>query len=100
MSTARLTLAISPWGEVYVNGRKKGLSPPLNELMLAPGTYTVEVRNDRFQPYRESIDVRTGIVAKITHRFGDTPKEAAKDTAPRPPAARPRTPLLSEEWPR
>ena len=99
-STARLTLAISPWGVVYVNGKRKGLSPPLKELMLAPGTYTVEIRNDEFQPYHESIDLRRGITAKITHRFSDTSKEAAKDTEPRPPAARPRTPLLSEEWPR
>ena len=98
--TARLALAISPWGAVYVNGKRKGLSPPLRELMLAPGTYAVEIRNDEFPPYRESMDLRRGITAKITHRFSDTPKEAAKDTEPRPPAARPRTPLLSEEWPR
>ena len=85
-STARLTLAISPWGAVYVNGKRKGLSPPLKELMLAPGTYTVEIRNDKFQPYRESIDLRKAVTAKITHRFSDTSKEAAKDTEPRPPA--------------
>ena len=81
-------------------GGRRDYRPPLNELMLAPGAYTVEVRNDKFPPYSVSIDLRRGIVAKITHRFGDMPKEAAKETAPRPLAARPRTPLLSEEWPR
>ena len=99
-SNARLAFAIRPWGVVYVNGKRKGLSPPLKELMLAPGTYTVEVRNGEFQPYRESIDLRRGITAKITHRFSDTSEEATKEAEPRPPATRPKTPLLSEEWPR
>jgi len=99
-STAQLTLAIRPWGVVYLNGKQKGLSPPIKELMLAPGKYTVEIRNDKFQPYRESIELRKGIATRITHSFGDTSNEAANDRAPRLPAARPGTPLLSEEWPR
>jgi serine/threonine-protein kinase len=100
-STARLTLAIRPWGIVYVNGKKKGLSPPIKELLLAPGTYIVEIRNDRFPPYRESVDLRRGLSAKIGHSFGDPSNEAAKEGASRPTAARQRTPpLLSEEWPR
>ena len=99
-TTARLTLAIRPWGVVYVNGKKKGLSPPMKELMLAPGTYIVEIHNDKFPPYRETIDVRRGVAAKITHSFSDTSNEAAKDRTPRPPTARSGTPLLSEEWPR
>lgn len=99
-STAQLTLAIRPWGVVYVNGKKKGLSPPVKELTLAPGKYAVEIRNDKFQPYRESIELRKGIATRITHSFGDTSNEAAKERAPRPPAPRPGTPLLSEEWPR
>ena len=99
-TTARLTLAIHPWGLVYVNGKKKGLSPPIKELMLAPGTYFVEIHNDKFPPYRETIDVRRAVVAHITHSFSDASKEAAKDRTPRPPTAGSRTPLLSEEWPR
>jgi hypothetical protein len=99
-SATRLTLSIKPWGVVYVNGKKKGLSPPLKELVLAPGTYVVEIRNDEFQPYRESIELRNGVTAKITYRFSDTFKAPAKDTEAKSPPAPPRTPLLSEEWPR
>jgi hypothetical protein len=39
------------------------------ELKLAPGKYTVEIRNTTFEPYRESIDVRDGSSVKIRHRF-------------------------------
>jgi serine/threonine-protein kinase len=97
---ARLTLAIRPWGVVYVNNKKKGVSPPMKELMLAPGTHIVEIRNDKFPPYRETIDIRRGVAAKITHSFSDAFNEAAKDRTPRPPTGRSGTALLSEEWPR
>lgn len=99
-NSTRLKLAIRPWGVVYVDGKKKGLSPPLKELVLAPGTYIVEIRNDEFQPYRESIELRKGIAAKVTYTFSDTVKAPAKDTQAKPSAAPSRTPLLSEEWPR
>jgi serine/threonine protein kinase len=97
---ARLTLAIRPWGVVYVNGKKKGLSPPLKELALPPGTYAVEVRNDKFEAYRQSIELRAGVAAKVTHTFNDAANASAKDAEAKPSAAPSRTPLLSEEWPR
>jgi len=65
----RVALAVTPWGEVYVNGRKIGVSPPMTELKLAPGKYTVEIRNTTFEPYRESIDVQNATNIKIKHRF-------------------------------
>ena len=99
-SSAQLALAIRPWGVLYVDGKKKGLSPPIKELMLPPGQYTVEIRNEKFEPYRESIELRTGIVTRITHSFDDTSNNAARDRAPSPPAASAGTPLLSEQWPR
>jgi hypothetical protein len=68
-STARLALAVSPWGEVYVDGRKMGVSPPMTELRLPPGTYTIEIRNSTFRPYRESVDLRGASNAKLKHKF-------------------------------
>ncbi|MEP7329636.1 MAG: serine/threonine-protein kinase, partial [Betaproteobacteria bacterium] len=55
----RVMLAVTPWGEVYVNGKKVGVSPPMVELKLAPGKYDVEIRNSTFEPYRENIDLRS-----------------------------------------
>ena len=65
----RVALAVAPWGEIYVNGKKVGVSPPMTELKLAPGKYSVEIRNSTFDAYREDIDVRNGSNVKIKHRF-------------------------------
>jgi len=68
-ATVRVALAVSPWGDVYVDGQRKGASPPMKELRLAPGIYAIEIRNSTFPPYRESIDLRGSTKAKITHKF-------------------------------
>jgi len=67
--TARLALAVSPWGEVYVDGRRKGISPPLSEIKLAPGKHTIEIRNTTFQPYTKTVELEAEGRLKIKHRF-------------------------------
>ena len=79
---ALVTFAIRPWGAVYVNGKKRGISPPIRELKLKPGRYTVEVRNDAHPPYRATIDVRTKAKAKVAHDFMNADTTAAKESSP------------------
>jgi serine/threonine-protein kinase len=67
--TGRVVMAVTPWGEVIVDGRKRGLSPPLTELRLAPGSHVVEIRNSTFAPYRETIDVTADGSVRIKHKF-------------------------------
>jgi hypothetical protein len=62
-------LLIAPWGEVYVDGQKRGISPPLKSLSLTPGMHTVEIRNSSLPVYREKIDVKPGAQIKIKHTF-------------------------------
>ena len=64
----RVGLAISPWGEVYVDGRMRGVTPPLTEIKLAPGTYSVEIRNTTFAPHRQTIEVGD-VPVRIRHKF-------------------------------
>lgn len=66
---ATLVFAISPWGEVYVDGDKKGVTPPLTELKLAAGQYRVEIRNGGFSPYVETLEIRAGNSHKIKYIF-------------------------------
>jgi hypothetical protein len=40
--TGKIVLAVSPWGEVYVDGRLHGTTPPLAEVELPPGRHRVE----------------------------------------------------------
>src|SRR5205814_10192929 len=64
-----VTLAVSPWGEVYVDGRKRGISPPLAELKLAPGKHTIEIRNTTFAPYADTVSLEPNAYIRVKHRF-------------------------------
>ena len=64
-----LQLAILPWGEVFVNGKSRGVSPPLRSVEVPPGTYTVEVRNTSFPTHTRRVEVRAGEPVRIRHRF-------------------------------
>lgn len=66
---ATLALAIIPWGEVYVDGKKRGVSPPLKSIALAPGSHTIEIRNSGFPAHREKIEAKPGAQLKIRHKF-------------------------------
>ena len=69
LAEATLTLAVTPWGEVFVDGRSAGVSPPLNELKLTPGKHTIEIHNTGFVPYTASIEINAGESQKIRHKF-------------------------------
>ena len=66
---AVMALAISPWGEVLVDGNRVGVSPPLATLQLEPGKHEVEIRNQGFAPYRETVNLKPGASIKIRHKF-------------------------------
>ncbi|MCC7039614.1 MAG: serine/threonine protein kinase [Burkholderiales bacterium] len=65
----RVTFAISPWGEIYIDGRRRGTAPPLQELRLPPGRHVIEVRNATFPPHRETIELGPDEVLRIRHKF-------------------------------
>jgi class 3 adenylate cyclase len=62
-------LAIQPWGEVYVDGGKRGVSPPMKSLSLAPGKHRIEIRNGDFAPYKETIEVKSGGETTVQYVF-------------------------------
>jgi class 3 adenylate cyclase len=62
-------LAIQPWGEIYVDGSKHGISPPLKSLSLAPGKHRIEVRNGEFAPYKETLEVKSGGESTVHYVF-------------------------------
>jgi serine/threonine-protein kinase len=66
---ARLKLAVSPWGEIYVDGRKRGISPPLRQIDLAPGKHRIEIRNTNFPSRRESVVATANGRLRIKHKF-------------------------------
>lgn len=68
-TTGNVKLSIQPWGEVWINGSLKGVSPPMRFLQLEPGTYNVELRNPGLQSLRRQLVVTAGQPAAIEHRF-------------------------------
>ena len=66
---ATLNFAVSPWGDVYVDGKKMGASPPLNELRVSAGTHKIEIRNQGFASYKETLHLPANSTKKLKHRF-------------------------------
>jgi hypothetical protein len=58
-----------PWAEVYVDGARQGVSPPLRSIPIKPGKHRVELRNSSFPSHFETVDVRSGAEINIRHRF-------------------------------
>ena len=64
-----VSLRIDPWGDVFVNGRAIGASPPLKQHKLAPGKYKIEVKNGTFTPYVTNIEVKAKDEVAVKYRF-------------------------------
>ncbi len=62
-------LAVSPWGEVLINGRRAGVSPPLTMVEVDSGRVTIEVRNGESAPFTQTLDLAPGEEVRIKHRF-------------------------------
>jgi serine/threonine protein kinase len=62
---------IKPWGEVFVDGTSKGVSPPMKSLSLAPGEYSMEIRNGDFATHATKVVIKTGASVNLNHVFGD-----------------------------
>ena len=67
--TALVMFAISPWGEIFLDGKSAGVSPPLSELELAPGHHRIEIRNGSFKPYLETYELEANQTVRIKYKF-------------------------------
>jgi serine/threonine-protein kinase len=70
LATGEVFLAISPWGQVEVNGAPAGIAPPLNRLSLTEGEHTITIRNGDFPPHRVTITVTPAQPVTVRHKFG------------------------------
>ncbi len=66
---AVVSLAILPWGEVYLDGKLQGVSPPLLELQVVEGKHKLEIRNSTFPVYKQVVLAKPGAKIKIKHSF-------------------------------
>lgn len=66
---ATLVFSVQPWGEIFLDGKSRGVTPPMKSLKLPPGKYKLEVRNTTFPVYTENLDLKTRDEVTIRHRF-------------------------------
>ena len=76
---ATLIIAVAPQGEIYIDGKHYGTTPPIATLELEPGVRRIEVRSGSRKPYLTYMTVQAGEVRRIQHDFG------AKPSNPPPP---------------
>ena len=58
--TVQVRFNVRPWGDVYVNGARRGASPPLRSVSLTPGVYQIEIRNGSLPPLHRTVAVDFG----------------------------------------
>ncbi|MBU0621246.1 MAG: PEGA domain-containing protein [Gammaproteobacteria bacterium] len=68
---AVVSLSVQPWGEIYLDGRLQGVSPPLMELQVLAGKHEIKIKNTTFQPFTEVIRVKSGEKIKIKYKFAE-----------------------------
>jgi class 3 adenylate cyclase len=66
---ATLVFAVQPWGEIYVNGKARGVTPPVKSLKLEPGKYKIEVRNTTFPAHVENLDLKARDEITVRYKF-------------------------------
>jgi serine/threonine-protein kinase len=71
--TATLIIAVSPHGEIYIDDKHYGTTPPITTLDLEPGMHRIEVRSGSRKPYLTYMTVQAGDVRRIRHDFGAKP---------------------------
>ena len=67
--TARIIIAVAPQGELYINGKHYGTTPPLTTLDLEPGMHRIEIRSGSRKPYLTYMTVEAGDLRRIRYDF-------------------------------
>ncbi|MEP6874164.1 MAG: serine/threonine-protein kinase, partial [Burkholderiales bacterium] len=62
-------IAISPWGDVEVDGKPAGTSPPVTELSLTEGRHQIVIRNADLPPHSVVVNVTADQPITLKHRF-------------------------------
>jgi hypothetical protein len=77
---ATYRLMVKPWGTIYVDGKRHGVSPPLKRLVLPAGAHTVMLENPGFPDRIVQLDSKRGASGQIAHDFLAGQPTPAPDT--------------------
>jgi hypothetical protein len=65
----KIHFTIKPWGEIVVDGKRRGVSPPIKELSVPEGRHRIEIRNGTSSRYADEVDIKAGRKVSIVHSF-------------------------------
>jgi predicted Ser/Thr protein kinase len=68
-ASASYKLLVKPWGTVYVDGRERGVSPPLKKLVLGAGKHKIRIVNPAFADYFTTVEAGKNKSGTIEHDF-------------------------------
>jgi len=72
-ATAQLVVAVTPGGEIYIDGKHEGTAPSTTTVDLEPGMHRIEVRSGSRRPFVTYMTVQAGDVRRIRHDFNAKP---------------------------
>ena len=52
-----------------MDGKSRGVAPPLRQLSVSPGKHLIVVQNTSLPPHTEQVDLKPGEQFTIRHRF-------------------------------
>jgi len=67
--TGKIRFSVKPWGQVVVDGKTRGVSPPIKELSITEGRHRIEIRNSTFPGYSSEVNIKAGGRVSIAHTF-------------------------------
>jgi hypothetical protein len=69
LPSSNVSLRVSPWARIDVDGKRFGVTPPMTHFNLPQGTRTIELSNPGFETVKRVVRVVDGQTVTITHDF-------------------------------
>ena len=69
MSRAAVTAPAVPWGEVYVDGRRIGVTPPLKRFETPLGRHLITIINSSLPIFQREVTVGSDANMTVAHDF-------------------------------
>ena len=66
---ATLQVVAAPWGEIFVDGKARGMASPLANIAVPPGKHRVEIRNGSLPTHKVDVTIASGDTHRIKHKF-------------------------------
>lgn len=63
----QVKLSVIPWGEIWIDDKKYGVSPPLTSISLPEGSHRLEIRSPGMQTKTQQLEISADHTISIKH---------------------------------